>query len=91
MSPLNDRNIDRNIDLQTLVRVALHNRELAPGVAKQINLLRATLLPATEKRLLAVLDDAIASGLITVIEPVNHQPTLLSAHTPTILSSQANN
>lgn len=80
---------DRKIDLQTLVRIALHNRELAPGIAKQINLLKATPLPATEKRLLAVLDDAIANGLITVIEPVNYKPILQSMPAPTISSLQA--
>ena len=80
---------DRKIDLQTLVRIALHNRELAPGIAKQINLLKVTPLPATEKRLLAVLDDAIANGLITVIEPVNYKPILQSMPAPTISSLQA--
>ena len=83
MSSLNER----HIDLQMLVRVALHNRELAPGVARQIDLIKATLLSATEKRLLAVLDDAIAHGLITVITPINHRSTLQS--TPVSRSSHS--
>ena len=66
------------IDLQGLVRTALHNRELAPGVAKQINLLKTTILSISEKRLLAVLDDAIASGLIVVIKPATHKQTIQS-------------
>ena len=83
MSSLNER----HIDLQMLVRVALHNRELAPGVARQIDLIKATLLSATEKRLLAVLDDAIAHGLITVITPISHRSTLQS--TPVSRSSHS--
>ena len=77
----------RKINLQTLVRTALHNRELAPGVAKQINLLRATLLSATEKRLLAVLDDAIANGLIAVIESADRTQAIQPISTRTVTDS----
>ena len=66
----------RNISLQMLVRTALQNRELAPGVSKQIDFFRNTLLTTAEKRLLAILDDAIAEGFIVMIEPVNNKPAI---------------
>lgn len=75
MPPLNAR----NINLQTLVRTALQNRELAPGVARQIDLFRNAIPSATEKRLLAILDDAIAAGFITTIEPADTRTNLRPA------------
>ena len=66
----------RTIDLETLVRTALTNGELAPGVAKQISLFRTELASKEEKRLLAVLDDAIANDLIKVIELAGNRPTV---------------
>ena len=65
-----------SVSLETLVRTALRNGELAPGVAKQIDLFRTSLASQEDKRLLAVLDDAIANGLIAVIELISSQPTL---------------
>lgn len=56
--------------LETLVRIALINRELAPGVAKQINSYRSENLSAYQQRLLAILDDAIADQCIIVIQPI---------------------
>jgi len=44
------------------------NGELAPGVALQINRYRSGKLSCEERRLLAILDDAIADGCITPIE-----------------------
>ncbi len=54
----------RATDLESLVRTAVKNRELAPGVAAQVNSYRTSRLTCEEKRLLAILDDAIASGCI---------------------------
>lgn len=53
--------------LETLVRIALTNRELAPGVAKQINHYRAGSLSTEQNRLLSILTDAIEDDVITII------------------------
>ena len=55
-------------DLESLVRIALHNGELAPGVAAQINQYRNGKLSCEERRLLAILDDAIADGCVVPVE-----------------------
>lgn len=78
----------RNLNLQALVRTALQNRELAPGVAKRIEFFRSTILSTAEKRLLAVLDDAIADGFITIIEPATNQPAIQSTFTQSIYQNQ---
>lgn len=67
----------RSISLETLVRTALTNGELAPGVAKQISLFRTELASKEEVRLLAVLDDAIANNLVKVIELVGNQSAVI--------------
>ncbi len=70
--------------LETLVRIALLNSELAPGVAKQISVYRSeqsNKLDEQEKRLLAILDDAIADNCITIIQPI-HSPALQLTETP---------
>lgn len=54
--------------LESLVRTAMTNRELAPGVAVQVSRYRAAKLTCQERRLLAILDDAIADGCISVVE-----------------------
>ncbi|MGB7247486.1 MAG: hypothetical protein WBC73_01005 [Phormidesmis sp.] len=54
--------------LESLVRIAVANGELAPGVAAQINRYRTGKLTCEEHRLLAILDDAIADGCIAPIE-----------------------
>lgn len=55
-------------NLELLVRTAIDHKELSPGVAKQINQYRNGKLTCKEKRMIAILDDAIASGHITAIE-----------------------
>ncbi len=55
-------------DLESLVRIALQNRELAPGVAAQIDCYRTGRATCEEQRLLAVLDDAIAHGCVVPVE-----------------------
>ena len=52
----------RSNSLDLLVRTAVLNSELAPGVAAQIQQYRTGKLTCEERRLLAVLDDAIAGG-----------------------------
>jgi len=54
--------------LESLVRTAMLNGELAPGVAAQINNYRKLQLSCEEQRLLYILDDAIADGCIVPIE-----------------------
>lgn len=62
--------------LELLVRTALMNGELAPGVAAQVNRYRKAKLSCEEQRLLAILDDAIADGCIVPIEvPAATVPT----------------
>lgn len=54
--------------LESLVRTAMINGELAPGVAVQVNHYRKAKLSCKEQRLLAILDDAISDGCIVPIE-----------------------
>ncbi|MEM8503127.1 MAG: hypothetical protein AAF716_08245 [Cyanobacteria bacterium P01_D01_bin.1] len=56
----------KNLDL--LVRTAIAHKELSPGVAAQVNQYRNGKLSCKERRMIAVLDDAIASGHITAVE-----------------------
>lgn len=58
----------RSNRLEPLVRTAVMNSELAPGVAAQIQQYRTGKLTCEEQRLLAVLDDAIADGWVVPIE-----------------------
>ena len=58
----------RGNDLESLVRIALTNGELAPGVAAQIGQYRNGKLNCEERRLLAILDDAIADGCVVPVE-----------------------
>ncbi|NJM99131.1 MAG: hypothetical protein HC800_20090 [Phormidesmis sp. RL_2_1] len=51
-----------------LVRTAMINGELAPGVAAQVGSYRTSRLSCQERRLLAILDDAIANGCVVPIE-----------------------
>ena len=53
--------------LESLVRTAMSNGELAPGVAAQISQYRARKLTCEEQRLIAILDDAIADGCIVPV------------------------
>ncbi len=52
-------------DLEALVRMAVQTGELAPGLAAQIYSYRTGQVTCEERRLLAILDDAIAAGCIT--------------------------
>ncbi|MGB3768298.1 MAG: hypothetical protein WA947_17200 [Phormidesmis sp.] len=54
--------------LESLVRTAMMNGELAPGVAAQISKYRSSRLSCEERRLLAILDDAIADGCVTPLD-----------------------
>jgi hypothetical protein len=54
--------------LESLVRTAMLNGELAPGVAAQVNGYRVGKLTCEEKRFLAILDDAIADGCVVPVE-----------------------
>lgn len=55
-------------DLEGLVRIALTNRELSPGVAAAIASYREKSdLTATQQRQLEILDRAIADGCITMV------------------------
>lgn len=54
--------------LESLVRTAMTNGELAPGVAAQVNRYRSHKLSCEEQRLLAILDDAISDGCIKPID-----------------------
>lgn len=58
----------RATGLESLVRTAMNNGELAPGVAAQVDGYRTSRLTCEEKRLLAILDDAIASGCIVPVD-----------------------
>lgn len=58
----------RETGLESLVRTAIKNGELAPGVAAQVNSYRTSRLTYEERRLLAILDDAIASGCIVPVD-----------------------
>ncbi|MGB5915030.1 MAG: hypothetical protein WBG63_09195 [Phormidesmis sp.] len=54
--------------LESLVRTAITNGELAPGVATQINHYRNSELSSEGQRLIAILDDAISDGCVVPIE-----------------------
>ncbi|PZO18534.1 MAG: hypothetical protein DCF25_09710 [Leptolyngbya foveolarum] len=54
--------------LESLVRTAMTNGELAPGVAAQISQYRSSRLSCEERRLLAILDDAIADGCVVPLD-----------------------
>ena len=74
----------RSKGLESLVRTAMTNGELAPGVAAQVNRYRkASRLTCEEQRLLSILDDAISDGCIVPVEvpsvpahtcPVSYHP-----------------
>jgi hypothetical protein len=56
-------------NLEFLVRTALSNGELSPGVFANVERYRRSAqLSAVEQRYLAILDDAINSGCIQLIE-----------------------
>lgn len=55
--------------LESLVRIAIMHKELSPGVAAQINQCRNGKLTCKERRIMAILDDAIASGHVVPIAP----------------------
>ena len=59
---------DKVNGLESLVRSAMMNGELAPGVAAQIERYRAGKPSCEERRMLAILDDAIADGCVVPIE-----------------------
>ncbi|MEM6449465.1 MAG: hypothetical protein AAF703_04025 [Cyanobacteria bacterium P01_D01_bin.105] len=50
------------------MRTAMMNGELAPGVAAQVNRYRKGRLSCEERRLLAILDDAISDGCVVPVE-----------------------
>ena len=54
--------------LESLVRTAMTNGELAPGVAAQIGRYRNGKLSCEERRILAILDDAIAGGCVVSVD-----------------------
>lgn len=54
--------------LESLVRTAMVNGELAPGVAAQIGCYRSGKLSCEERRLLAILDDAVSDGCVVPID-----------------------
>ncbi|MGB3296154.1 MAG: hypothetical protein WBB01_24475 [Phormidesmis sp.] len=58
----------RSNSLEPLVRTAILNSELAPGVAARIQQYRKSQLTCEEQRLLAILDDAVADGCVVPIE-----------------------
>ncbi len=58
----------RSNGLESLVRTAITNGELAPGVEAQIHCYRNGKLSAEEQRLLAILDDAISDGCVVPIQ-----------------------
>lgn len=82
-SPLHSSKRD---NLESLVRTALLHKELAPGVAKQINVYRSEKLDGYKQRLLAILDDAIANQHIVIIQPaialVTQQPAAVQTEHP---------
>ena len=60
--------------LEALVRTAMMNGELSPGVAARINRYRQSRLSCEDKRLIAILDDAIGDGCVVPIENANCLP-----------------
>ncbi|MGC1308358.1 MAG: hypothetical protein WA885_14125 [Phormidesmis sp.] len=69
--------------LESLVRIAMTNRELAPGIAAQVNHYRTGRLSCEERRMLAILDDAIADGCVVpvgVMTPQIHRQAAYSVH-----------
>ena len=54
--------------LESLVRTAMTNGELAPGVAAQVGRYRNGKLSCEDRRILAILEDAIAEGCVVSIE-----------------------
>ena len=81
-SPLHSSKRD---NLESLVRTALLHKELAPGVAKQINVYRSEKLDGYKQRLLAILDDAIANKHIVIIQPaiaLTTQPVAVQTEHP---------
>ena len=57
--------------LEFLVRTAITNGELSPGIAAEIARYRASAkLPAEAIRYLAILDDAISDGCIQLVDNV---------------------
>ena len=59
---------DKVNGLESLVRSAMTHGELSPGVAAQIDRYRSGKPSCEEKRMLAILDDAIADGCVVPIE-----------------------
>ena len=58
----------REDSLESLVRTAMTNGELAPGVAAQISYYRQGKLSCEDRRILAILDDAIADGCVAAVD-----------------------
>ncbi len=58
----------RSNELESLVRTAMLNGELSPGVAAQVEQYRAGKPSCEERRMLAILDDAIADGCVIPVE-----------------------
>ncbi|MGB3300881.1 MAG: hypothetical protein WBA76_21655 [Phormidesmis sp.] len=54
--------------LEFLVRTAMTNGELSPGVAAQIDRYRQGTLSCEDRRMLAILENAIADGCVIPIE-----------------------
>lgn len=54
--------------LEFLVRTAMTNGELSPGVAAQIDRHRQGKLSCEDRRMLAILEDAIADGCVVSID-----------------------
>lgn len=54
--------------LEALVRTAMLNGELSPGVASQIERYRTGKPSCEERRMLAILDDAISDGCVIPVE-----------------------
>ncbi|MBE9060017.1 hypothetical protein [cf. Phormidesmis sp. LEGE 11477] len=66
--------------LELLVRTAITHRELSPGVAAQIDRYRSGQLTCRERRLLAILDDAIAGGHVVPVDlPVELSAAAISS------------
>lgn len=60
--------------LESLIRTAMMNGELSPGVAARINHYRRGRLSCEDQRLLAILDDAIGDGCVVPIENTSGLP-----------------
>lgn len=58
----------KSINLESLIRTAIAHKELSPGAAMQINQYRNGKLTCKERRMVAILDDAIANGCVVPIE-----------------------